>query len=165
MGLHRQWKDPSVGHSLNAGLSGSTRPCDPRFCLPLLCQFDNTVYLLCWKESHLSLGHLSSFSWQNRTNRFARLRFFFFFASVSLLLFDLWSSSLSSAPFLIIFLSLDVQILGRALGGRVERAKSWDIGLRTVQLSPSFKRFSSLELPAQLSVIECHQDEVQHLTT
>ncbi|KAI6701605.1 hypothetical protein NL676_015929 [Syzygium grande] len=55
------------------------------------------------------------------------------------------------------------QILGRALGGRVERAKSWDIGLRTVQLSPSFKRFSSLELPAQLSVIECHQDELKEL--
>ncbi|KAL3724009.1 hypothetical protein ACJRO7_036087 [Eucalyptus globulus] len=55
------------------------------------------------------------------------------------------------------------QVLGRALGGKVGRAKSWDIGLTNIQLSPSSKHFSSLELPAQLSVIECHQDELMEL--
>ncbi|KAF8044136.1 hypothetical protein BT93_A2196 [Corymbia citriodora subsp. variegata] len=55
------------------------------------------------------------------------------------------------------------QILGRALGGKVGRAKSWDIGLTTIQLSPSSEHFSSLELPAQLSVIQCHQDELKEL--
>ncbi|XP_030539148.2 gamma-glutamyl peptidase 5-like [Rhodamnia argentea] len=55
------------------------------------------------------------------------------------------------------------QILGRALGGKVGRAESWDIGLTTIQLSPSSKHFSSLELPAQLSVIECHRDELMEL--
>ncbi|KAL3724008.1 hypothetical protein ACJRO7_036086 [Eucalyptus globulus] len=55
------------------------------------------------------------------------------------------------------------QVLGRALGGKVGRAESWDIGLRTLQLSPSFDHFSSFELPAQLAVIECHQDELKEL--
>ncbi|KAF8044134.1 hypothetical protein BT93_A2195 [Corymbia citriodora subsp. variegata] len=55
------------------------------------------------------------------------------------------------------------QVLGRALGGTVGRAKSWDIGLTTIRLSPSFEHSSSLELPAQLSVIECHQDELKEL--
>ncbi|KAI3439245.1 Glutamine amidotransferase type-1 domain-containing protein [Psidium guajava] len=55
------------------------------------------------------------------------------------------------------------QILGRALGGKVGRAESWDIGLTTIQLSPSSEHFSSLKLPAQLSVIQCHRDELMEL--
>lgn len=52
------------------------------------------------------------------------------------------------------------QILSRAIGGKVSRAESWDIGLRTVQLSSTSKPFSSLNLPTLLSIIECHRDEV-----
>ncbi|KAL6964211.1 glucosinolate gamma-glutamyl hydrolase [Sarracenia purpurea var. burkii] len=56
------------------------------------------------------------------------------------------------------------QILGRALGGKIGRAISgWDIGVRTVQLSPSSELFASLKMPKLLSIIECHQDEVWEL--
>lgn len=52
------------------------------------------------------------------------------------------------------------QILGRALGGKIGRARAgWDIGITQVQLYPS-KIFSSLNMPTTLSVIECHRDEV-----
>ncbi|EOX98642.1 Class I glutamine amidotransferase-like superfamily protein [Theobroma cacao] len=57
------------------------------------------------------------------------------------------------------------QILGRALGGKTGRAISgWDIGVTTIHLSSSSsKLFSSLKIPATLSVIECHRDEVREL--
>ncbi|KAI3707929.1 hypothetical protein L2E82_36865 [Cichorium intybus] len=56
------------------------------------------------------------------------------------------------------------QILARALGGKVARATSgWDIGVRTINFSTSTKTFSKLKLPARLSLIECHRDEVQEL--
>ena len=56
------------------------------------------------------------------------------------------------------------QILGRALGGKTGRAGSgWDIGFRTVHLSSSSNFFSTLKLPARLSIIECHRDEVREL--
>ncbi|XP_010530659.1 PREDICTED: gamma-glutamyl peptidase 5-like [Tarenaya hassleriana] len=54
------------------------------------------------------------------------------------------------------------QVLCRALGGKVGRAKlGWDIGVTNINLSPSStKLFSSLQIPTVLSVIECHRDEV-----
>ena len=54
------------------------------------------------------------------------------------------------------------QILGRALGGKVTRSPTgWDIGVRTITLSPSLPfSLSSLDLPSRLSIIECHRDEV-----
>ncbi|KAL3515467.1 hypothetical protein ACH5RR_022369 [Cinchona calisaya] len=56
------------------------------------------------------------------------------------------------------------QILGRALGGKTGRATAgWDIGIRNVELSSSSKIFTSLKMPAFLSIIECHQDEVLEL--
>lgn len=56
------------------------------------------------------------------------------------------------------------QILGRSLGGKIDRAVSgWDIGVTTVHLSKSSKVFGSLKMPAFLSVIECHRDEVWEL--
>lgn len=56
------------------------------------------------------------------------------------------------------------QILGRALGGKIGRATTgWDIGVSKIHLSPSSKLFSSLNMPAFLSVIECHRDEVWEL--
>lgn len=56
------------------------------------------------------------------------------------------------------------QILCRALGGKTGRATSgWDIGVRTINLSPSPKLLASLKIPNFLSVIECHQDEVWEL--
>ncbi|KAK4747849.1 hypothetical protein SAY87_014435 [Trapa incisa] len=55
------------------------------------------------------------------------------------------------------------QILSIAVGGKVGRAKSWDISLRTVQLSPTLTPISSLNLPSSLSIIECHRDEVKEL--
>ncbi|XP_057527779.1 gamma-glutamyl peptidase 3-like isoform X2 [Amaranthus tricolor] len=57
------------------------------------------------------------------------------------------------------------QILGRALGGRTGRASTgWDIGLRTIQFSPSSSTlFSKHKIPAMLNIIECHQDEVLEL--
>ncbi|XP_022726901.1 gamma-glutamyl peptidase 5-like [Durio zibethinus] len=57
------------------------------------------------------------------------------------------------------------QILSRALGGKTGRAISgWNIGLTTIHLSSSSsKLFSSLKIPTTLSLIECHQDEVQEL--
>lgn len=56
-----------------------------------------------------------------------------------------------------------MEILGRALGGKIGRAKSgWDIGVTTVHLSPSSSKAldSSLKIPAILSLIEYHRDEV-----
>ncbi|XP_022726356.1 gamma-glutamyl peptidase 5-like [Durio zibethinus] len=57
------------------------------------------------------------------------------------------------------------QIISRALGGKTGRAISgWNIGLTAVHLSSSSsKLFSSLKIPTTLSLIECHQDEVQEL--
>lgn len=53
------------------------------------------------------------------------------------------------------------QILSRALGGKTGRNVSgWDIGVKTIHLSPASELFSSLKTPATLSVIEIHQDEV-----
>ncbi|KAE9607144.1 putative class I glutamine amidotransferase [Lupinus albus] len=54
------------------------------------------------------------------------------------------------------------QILARALGGKVNRSPTgWDIGVRTITLSPSLPlALSSLHLPSKLSIIECHRDEV-----
>ncbi|KAI4318452.1 hypothetical protein MLD38_032153 [Melastoma candidum] len=55
------------------------------------------------------------------------------------------------------------QIMGRALGGKVGRAKSWDIGLRSIQFSEESKLSQSLKLPSSIPVIECHRDEVKEL--
>lgn len=56
------------------------------------------------------------------------------------------------------------QILSRALGGKSGRAiTGWDIGIRTVHLSSSSKAFSSLKIPALLSIYEIHRDEVWEL--
>lgn len=56
------------------------------------------------------------------------------------------------------------QILGRALGGKTGRAVSgWDIGVTTIHFSSSSRLFYDLKLPTQLSVIECHRDEVWEL--
>ncbi|KAK7368856.1 hypothetical protein VNO80_10888 [Phaseolus coccineus] len=57
------------------------------------------------------------------------------------------------------------QILGRALGGKVTRSPTgWDIGVRTIKLSPSLPfSLSSLDLPSRLSIIECHRDEIREL--
>ncbi|KAL2513600.1 Class I glutamine amidotransferase-like superfamily protein [Forsythia ovata] len=55
------------------------------------------------------------------------------------------------------------QILGRALGGKIGRASSgWDIGITNVYLQSS-NIITSLKLPASLSIIECHRDEVWEL--
>ncbi|KAK6135469.1 hypothetical protein DH2020_030794 [Rehmannia glutinosa] len=55
------------------------------------------------------------------------------------------------------------QILGRALGGKIGRARAgWDIGITKVHLHPS-QIFTSLKMPDVLSVIECHRDEVWEL--
>ncbi|XP_009767796.1 gamma-glutamyl peptidase 5 [Nicotiana tabacum] len=55
------------------------------------------------------------------------------------------------------------QILGRSLGGVIERATTgWDIGVTTVNLSKS-KLFNTLNLPAFMQVIECHRDEIREL--
>ncbi|KAH7575537.1 hypothetical protein JRO89_XS02G0137000 [Xanthoceras sorbifolium] len=57
------------------------------------------------------------------------------------------------------------QILGRALGGKTGRAlRGWDLGVTAVHLSSSSsKLFSSLKIPAALSIIECHRDEIREL--
>ncbi|KAK1430298.1 hypothetical protein QVD17_12940 [Tagetes erecta] len=56
------------------------------------------------------------------------------------------------------------QILARSLGGKVVRATTgWDIGVRTIHFSTSIKTLSNLKLPARLSLIECHRDEVREL--
>ncbi|KAF2316974.1 hypothetical protein GH714_009222 [Hevea brasiliensis] len=57
------------------------------------------------------------------------------------------------------------QVLCRALGGKVGKAYTgWDIGLRKVRivkdLSPCNFLSNLSEIPASLSIIECHQDEV-----
>ncbi|WCJ18207.1 Class I glutamine amidotransferase-like superfamily protein [Euphorbia peplus] len=55
------------------------------------------------------------------------------------------------------------QILARALGGKTGRAVSgWDIGVTSIHFSSS-KLFSSLKMPALLSIIEVHRDEVKEL--
>ncbi|KAJ4716761.1 gamma-glutamyl peptidase 5-like [Melia azedarach] len=55
------------------------------------------------------------------------------------------------------------QVLGRSIGAKTGRAiKGWDIGVTAVHLSSSAK-FSSLKLPAALSIIECHRDEIREL--
>ncbi|KAJ0681857.1 putative glutamine amidotransferase [Helianthus annuus] len=55
-------------------------------------------------------------------------------------------------------------ILARALGGKVGRALSgWDLGIRTINFSPSTKMFTRSEMPVALSLIECHRDEVHEL--
>lgn len=53
----------------------------------------------------------------------------------------------------------------RALGGKVGKSYSgWDLGLRKVsvvkELAPCWFHDELGEIPASLSVIECHQDEV-----
>ncbi|XP_020574478.1 gamma-glutamyl peptidase 3-like isoform X2 [Phalaenopsis equestris] len=57
------------------------------------------------------------------------------------------------------------QIIGRALGGKTGRAaKGWDIGVTSINPSSNLSKFfSPLEAPSQLSVIECHRDEVWEL--
>ncbi|XP_050261392.1 gamma-glutamyl peptidase 5-like [Quercus robur] len=59
------------------------------------------------------------------------------------------------------------QILARALGGKTCRnVAGWDIGVRAIHLSSSSSssnHFSSLKIPATLSIIECHRDEVREL--
>ncbi|KAJ1387034.1 Glutamine amidotransferase [Sesbania bispinosa] len=57
------------------------------------------------------------------------------------------------------------QVLGRALGGKVSRSPTgWDIGVRTITLSSSSPlSLSSLDLPARLSIIQCHRDEIREL--
>ncbi|KAL7097305.1 hypothetical protein ACP275_10G135800 [Erythranthe tilingii] len=54
------------------------------------------------------------------------------------------------------------QVLCRALGGKVGKSSSgWDIGVREVSLTNEF--YSSIDeliIPPNLSIIECHQDEV-----
>ncbi|KAJ6895823.1 gamma-glutamyl peptidase 5-like [Populus alba x Populus x berolinensis] len=56
------------------------------------------------------------------------------------------------------------QILCRALGGKTGRAVSgWDIGITTINFSAPSKLSSSVKMPAVLSVIECHRDEVKEL--
>lgn len=57
------------------------------------------------------------------------------------------------------------QILCRALGGKVARSYTgWDLGLRTVNVVKDLVPRCFLDdfgrIPASLSVIECHQDEV-----
>ncbi|XP_059637608.1 gamma-glutamyl peptidase 5-like [Cornus florida] len=57
------------------------------------------------------------------------------------------------------------QVLCRSLGGKVGKANSgWDIGLRKVKIVKDFSPCGFLEgsdeIPAALSIIECHQDEV-----
>ncbi|KAL3843799.1 hypothetical protein ACJIZ3_001202 [Penstemon smallii] len=57
------------------------------------------------------------------------------------------------------------QILGRAIGGKIGRARAgWDIGITQVNLQPSHI-FTSLKIimPTSLSIIECHRDEVWEL--
>ncbi|XP_065871926.1 gamma-glutamyl peptidase 5-like isoform X2 [Euphorbia lathyris] len=58
------------------------------------------------------------------------------------------------------------QILARALRGTTGRAVSgWDMGVTTIHFSSSSSStlFSSLKMPASLSIIECHRDEVKEL--
>ncbi|OAY39471.1 gamma-glutamyl peptidase 5 [Manihot esculenta] len=56
------------------------------------------------------------------------------------------------------------QILARSLGGKTGRAVSgWDMGITAIHFASSTKLFSSVKVPASLSVIECHRDEVREL--
>ncbi|KDP30003.1 hypothetical protein JCGZ_18770 [Jatropha curcas] len=57
------------------------------------------------------------------------------------------------------------QILARSLGGKTGRAVSgWDIGVTAIHFSlASSKLLSAQKMPAFLSVIECHRDEVIEL--
>ncbi|XP_061347523.1 gamma-glutamyl peptidase 5-like isoform X1 [Gastrolobium bilobum] len=59
------------------------------------------------------------------------------------------------------------QVLCRALGGRVGRSKTgWDIGIRQVNFAKDLAPCSYLErheMPATLSIVEVHQDEVYEI--
>ncbi|XP_075514528.1 gamma-glutamyl peptidase 5-like [Primulina tabacum] len=60
------------------------------------------------------------------------------------------------------------QVLCRALGGKVAKSSSgWDIGVREVSFTQDFYSYSFSdgldEMPRNLSIIECHQDEVWEL--
>ncbi|KAJ9174985.1 hypothetical protein P3X46_013574 [Hevea brasiliensis] len=56
------------------------------------------------------------------------------------------------------------QILARSLGGKIGRAVAgWDIGITAIHFSSTKRLFSSVKVPASLSVIECHRDEVREL--
>lgn len=54
------------------------------------------------------------------------------------------------------------QVLCRALGGKTGRANvGWDIGLRKIKVLDKLSaKYSGLEIPSVISIIECHQDEV-----
>jgi len=55
------------------------------------------------------------------------------------------------------------QVLCRALGGKTGRAPAgWDIGLRKITVFDKLStRYSGLEIPSMIGIIECHQDKVQ----
>ncbi|KAG9156297.1 hypothetical protein Leryth_009178, partial [Lithospermum erythrorhizon] len=56
------------------------------------------------------------------------------------------------------------QILARAIGGKTGRSSTgWDIGVTRVQFSSSSELMTFLKIPASLSIIECHRDEVCQL--
>nr|XP_043623032.1 gamma-glutamyl peptidase 3-like [Erigeron canadensis] len=62
------------------------------------------------------------------------------------------------------------QVLCRALGGKVGKSHSgWDLGLRKVRIVKDFSPCSFFEslplMPPDLSIIECHQDEVWEVPT
>eukprot|EP01018_Ginkgo_biloba_P027452 Gb_28939 [translate_table: standard] len=54
------------------------------------------------------------------------------------------------------------QVLSRALGGKTGRASvGWELGLKNVHLNSDLvHKFSGLDLPPVLKVIESHQDQV-----
>jgi GMP synthase-like glutamine amidotransferase len=54
------------------------------------------------------------------------------------------------------------QVLCRALGGNIGRASvGWDIGLRKITVCDKLSaKYSGLEIPSMISIIECHQDNV-----
>ncbi|KAK6143656.1 hypothetical protein DH2020_024004 [Rehmannia glutinosa] len=74
---------------------------------------------------------------------------------------DLWICKL---VFLIKkLIAMKKKILGRALGGKIDRSTTgWDIGITKIHLQTS-QFFTSVKIPASLSIIECHQDEVWEL--
>ncbi|CAK8530352.1 unnamed protein product [Lathyrus sativus] len=56
------------------------------------------------------------------------------------------------------------QIIGRALGGKVVRSTAgWDIDVTTINLLQSSYSNKSLNLPSNLSLFQCHRDEVRDL--
>lgn len=54
------------------------------------------------------------------------------------------------------------QVLCRALGGKTGRASlGWDIGLTKITVFDNLlTRYSGLEIPSTIGIIECHQDKV-----